>query len=118
LALTFESSVEEIADKADAALIVLKGEIRSGDEPELRSVLMKELEAGRSALLLDFRSLELICSAGLSALLYVNNDCKRKGGKLILFGLPSPIQSIMTMTNLISVFTICDTREEAVAAIG
>jgi len=118
LAPEFEISVEELTDKADASVIVLSGQIRSNDEQELRAVLTKELEAGRKTLVLDFRSLELICSAGLSALLYINNDCKREGGKLILFGLSNPIQSIMTMTNLTNVFTICETKEEAVEAIG
>lgn len=112
----FKIVVEEIPGKPELGLAVLSGELHASDEPAMSKALGRETAAGRKTLILDFRGLEFICSAALSALLYASNDCKRKGGRVILVGVPNPIRSIMTMTNLIGVFLLCDTKDEAIKA--
>lgn len=68
-------------------------------------------------LLLDLSSAERIDSSGISWLLVLHRRAREGGGRLILFGMPPLIDTVMQTLRMHYVFEIVATREEALSLV-
>jgi anti-sigma B factor antagonist len=73
------------------------------------------LAAGRPAVIADLRHLTFIDCSGLNALLGVLKQVQRAGGDLLLAGPRQQARRALTITRLISVFSVYASVEEAIA---
>ena len=69
-------------------------------------------------LVLDFGSVEIINSIGITCLLRIEEDCRKAGGKLRLAGVPAPIVQFFRQLKLDRKFTMLPTVDDAVMAIS
>ena len=80
-------------------LLYVKGELDHETASQLRDVIDEELEAGPSALLLEFSGLSYMDSGGLSLVFETLNRLKNKGW-LGLVGANWPVSRLMEITAL------------------
>ncbi len=73
-------------------------------------------EAGPPKLLLDFANVDHLSSAALGMLINVNNEVKRKDGKLRLTNIKPQIFEVFVITKLNKLFKIKPTRPEALSS--
>ena len=66
---------------------------------------------------LDFSGVTHMSSSVLSMLIALRNRIREKGGELRLSGIQPPILELFAMTRLNEIFTICQTREQALQTL-
>lgn len=80
----------------------------------------KELDAlvssGSNNLIIDCSDMNYISSSGLRVFLVYLKKMKAEGGSLAICGMQSMIKEVFTISGFTSLFSIYETREEALAA--
>ncbi|MGC1479676.1 MAG: STAS domain-containing protein [Chthoniobacterales bacterium] len=94
-----------------------KGEIDLHASPELREALHEQAEKKVPTLLVDFSKVGYIDSSGLATLVEYVRDSKTFGGKFALYALQPKVKMVFELVRLNELFTIADTREDALAAV-
>ncbi|MBW3565863.1 MAG: STAS domain-containing protein [Acidobacteria bacterium] len=89
--------------------------IGSGDT-QLKSSIVEALESGSNKILLDMGKVTTLDSSGIGELVGAYHSVTNRGGKLKLLHLPSKISDLLQVTQLITVFEVYDTEEEAIAS--
>jgi len=79
---------------------------------EARTRLPRVAGAG---LILDFSSVELLNSIGITCLLQVEEDCRKSGGAMVLTGLSPAIDQFLKQLKLNRRFVCLPTIDDAVA---
>jgi len=100
----------------DVTIIRCIGRIVAGDETESLRKQVSEILRDRRDLVLHLGEVVFIDSSGLGMLMRLLTSTRRARGDLKLCCLPQSIHRVLKMTNLISVFAIHESEEEAVVA--
>ena len=108
----------EIREENSAGVTVLKpvGRLDSHASREFEAGVMRVVETGRGALVVDCGELDYISSAGLRVLLLAAKNLKLAARKIILCALRENVQEVFDISGFSSLFEIYDTREAALAA--
>jgi len=98
-------------------LIKLDGKITigSGDQ-QLRDVITTALTSGKDKILLDMSGVTTIDSSGIGELVGSYTTVANRGGKLKLLHLPSKLNELLHVTQLITVFEVYENEQEAVSS--
>ena len=108
----------QIRDVGDVRIISMKGKISIGaGDVKLRELVDQALEEGRKKIVLDLEHVSAIDSSGIGEMVSSYTTVARQGGKLVLLKLSPKINDILQVTQLITVFDIHDSEEEAIAAL-
>lgn len=103
----------------DVTILDLKGKITIGAAEEaLRDAVHRVLGAGAQKLLLNLQGVTTIDSSGVGELVSSYTSATNRGAKIKLTNLPAKITDILTITQLITVFDVYDTEDEAVASFA
>jgi anti-sigma B factor antagonist len=89
----------------------------AGNAKEFRAAI-ETVVAAHATLALDMSRLTFVDSSGLGALLSCHRAMKGKKGQLLLFGLNRPVRALLELSRMDRVFSICNSREEALAVQG
>ena len=85
---------------------------------ETRSRLYELVEsAGKTRVVLDFSDVVAISSVALGILVTLQRKVTAAGGKLAICCLDPNLRYLFQITQLDHVLTLCETKEEAVAAV-
>ena len=106
----------KIEARHDRGVTILepKGKITIGvGDVALREAVAKALEAGARNILVDLGAVTTIDSSGIGELVSAYTTVTNRGGKLKLVNLPPKVTDILQITQLISVFEVYDTVDEA-----
>lgn len=95
----------------------ISGEIDLHASPELRESLLACARVQVPLLLLDFTEVVYIDSSGLATLIEYVRESESYAGRLGLFGLQKKVRTIFDLVRLNELFVICNSHEEALAAI-
>jgi len=97
-------------DNPGVQTIELSGRIDALTSPELEIQLcqLKEVDL----LILDFRRVDYISSAGLRVMLILAGDLKKKGGELLLFGLNESVHEIFVISGFDTIIRVFDTYDD------
>jgi len=91
----------------------LSGKIMGGEETTMFHGKMHEyIQAGKHKFVIDLKNVEWMNSVGLGMLISALTTVKNANGRLVLAHITN-IESILTMTRLITVFEHFDNREAA-----
>ena len=91
-----------------------KGKITIGvGDVALRNAVAEALEAGARNILVNLAGVVTIDSSGIGELVSAYTTVTNRGGKLKLVNLPPKVTDILQITQLISVFEVYDTVDEA-----
>lgn len=98
-------------------VIKLDGKITigSGDQ-QLREVITNALNSGKDKVLLDMSGVTTIDSSGIGELVGSYTTVANRGGKLKLLHLPSKLNELLHVTQLITVFEVYENEQEAVSS--
>jgi len=106
-----------IRDQGDARVIELSGKITIGSgDVKLRELINTALEEGKSKIVLDLAGVNAIDSSGIGEMVACYTTVTKRGGHLKLLRMSSKINDILQVTQLITVFDVYDTEEEALAS--
>ena len=95
-------------------LLAVEGQVDMHTSPELRTKLRETLERKSNPIVVDLTKVLFIDSSGLATLIEALQAVGKYGGRLRLCGLSPAVKNLFKLSNLISIFDIRDTREEAV----
>jgi anti-sigma B factor antagonist len=102
-------------EENNVVIIEPKGKIMGGPESiELHDLLHELIDAGKKNVVVDLSKVDWMNSSGLGILISGLTTVRRAGGELRLAQVTDKIQSLLTITKLITVFKAYDTIEEAI----
>ncbi|MER8197368.1 STAS domain-containing protein [Streptomyces microflavus] len=103
----------------DVSIVALTGKITIGvGDVVLRGAVQDELNDGSTKILLDLKNVTTIDSSGIGELVSAYTTATNRGAKLKLVNLPPKIHDILAITQLITVFDVYDTEDEAVKSFA
>jgi len=100
-------------------VLVLNGKLTIGEgEFALRSAVHQALNSGAQRIVLDLRGVTAIDASGVGELVSAHTTVTNRGGRVVLANLPTRINEVMVITQLITVFDVYDSVDAAVRALG
>jgi len=100
-----------------AVIIEPKGKIMGGPEStELHDLLHELIEQGKKNVVIDLGKVDWMNSTGLGLLISGLTTLRKAGGELKLANVTDKIQSLLTITKLITIFKSYDSVDEAVGS--
>ncbi len=108
-----------IRDVGDVKVLDLKGKITIGaGDLQMREAIHQALSAGSKKLIVNMKEVTTIDSSGVGELVGCYTTATNKGAKMKLNSLPPKISDVLTVTQLITVFDVYQTEEEALASFS
>jgi anti-anti-sigma factor len=102
----------------DLGFLDLRGEARLEEISHLQGVARGLLADGAKSLLVGAGKLEFTDSASIGAFLELDAECRRRGGTLVLYGLPARLRRVVADTGLDGRFHIAADEAAARVAAG
>jgi len=110
-------STTAIRTVGDVTIVDLKGKITIGQgDLQMRESIRQVLANGTDKIVVNMKEVTTIDSTGVGELVGCYNAAMNRGAKLKLMNLPSKISDVLTVTQLITVFDVYNSEEEAVAS--
>lgn len=104
--------------EGDILVFEISGKIMGGDETtQFHGKLHEHINGGKKNVIIDLAKVDWMNSIGLGMLISALTTVRNAGGKLVLANIDK-IESILTITRLISVFEHHDSREAALKAFA
>src|SRR5881396_3501658 len=98
-------------------IIKLDGKITIGaGDQQLREVISNMVNDGKLKILLDMSGVTTIDSSGIGELVGSYTTVANRGGKLKLLHLPAKLNELLHITQLITVFEVYESEQEAVGS--
>ena len=106
-------------DAVDTAtqVVAVRGEIDLFTAPELKTALGEAMEAGKSRLVVDLSETTFLDSTALGVLIGAIKRLRARDGALTIVNTEPTIAKTFEITGLDQIFTITETRDEAIAAL-
>ena len=96
-------------------IINLQGKITIGSgDTQLREIISNAVAEGKTNILLDLSGVTTIDSSGIGELVGSYTTVTNRGGKLKLLHLPAKLNELLHVTQLITVFEVYESEDEAV----
>ncbi|MCR8657456.1 STAS domain-containing protein [Paenibacillus endoradicis] len=102
-----------IEQKDLATAIALEGRLDGVTMQQLEQQLVQLLEQGYKHFLFHLERLDYISSAGLRVMLFAIKRTKVIQGSVVLCAMQSNVKDIFDLSGFSSIFTICNSEEEA-----
>ncbi len=98
----------------DVVVLEVSGKIMGGDETTMfHGKIHEYMQLNKKNICVDLASVDWMNSVGLGMLISALTTVKNGGGRLVLANIDK-IESILTITRLITVFEHFDSRDEAI----
>ena len=111
------NDVEVTSEQVNGSLILKPlGDIDLSRSPSLRLQLDQAQGSGPTKLIIDLAEVPYMDSSGVATLVEAMKAARAAGRKLVLCGMQERVKSIFEIARLDMVFTIVETREEALQA--
>ena len=106
-----------VRHREGVTILDLKGKITIGvGDVALRQAIHEALDAGSKDILVNLENVSTIDSSGVGELVSSYTTVTNRGGKLKLVNLPPKVADILQITQLITVFDVYETEDEALEA--
>jgi anti-anti-sigma factor len=111
---TYDDSFVTVAATTHVAVASIDlPSVRERQAAIMRERLGELLRQCRGRLAVGFVPVEDMTSACINALIEVSNDCRRSGGRLVIFGLQPPLRKVFASTGLDRILTVTPDAESA-----
>jgi anti-sigma B factor antagonist len=106
----------EKRNRDGVTVLDLGGKITIGKgDVALREAVQQTLESGAAKVLINLADVTTIDSSGVGELVSAFTTATNRGAKLKLANLPAKVNDILQITQLITVFEVYDSEDEALA---
>ena len=96
-------------------ILDLKGKITIGaGDVALRDAVQAAMASGARNILINLQDVTMMDSSGVGELVSSYTTVKNRGGTLKLLHLPPKVQDVLQITQLITVFDVFESEDEAV----
>jgi anti-sigma B factor antagonist len=103
-----------VRQRDGVTILDLKGKITIGvGDVALRNAVQEAINGGATKILINLRDVTTIDSSGVGELVSAYTTATNRGVKLCLVNLPSKVSDILQITQLITVFDVYDSEDEA-----
>ncbi len=109
----------KVREERDGDIVVLEpeGRIDSTTAPVLGERLTMVLADRGTRLVLDFKSLEYISSAGFRVLLLAAKHAETAGSRLVLCGITGKVRQLFELAGFLDILPLYASREESLASL-
>lgn len=98
-------------------VIYPKGKITIGvGDVALRDAVHEALDAGATKILINLKGVSTADSSGIGEMVSAYTTVTNRGGALKLCELPNKVTDVLQITQLITVFDVFDTEDEAIGS--
>lgn len=106
-------------DVDGVTVLALSGRITLGDESnQLRTEIKDLLARGKTRLVLDLGNVSYIDSAGLGTLVAAYTSARNSGGQVKLANITQKFDELLSITKLLTVFSVYKSTDEAVKSFA
>jgi anti-sigma B factor antagonist len=106
-----------VKSSGEVTLVEMAGDIDSNTAPQAQERILPLVQPA-AKILLEMSGVEYMSSAGLRMLLSMYRQVSRQNGSIVLVGLAEEIKDTMSVTGFLNFFTIRDTVDEGLKALG
>ena len=99
--------------KNDVEIVLFEGELDTTTSPEAGTHLNELRENGSKKIILDFKGLDFISSAGLRILLANAQELKNAGGELRVCQLNDDVQEVFDISGFSTLLNVFDNETDA-----
>ena len=111
-------SISVTWERKDGILIgTLDGRIDGSNANDFQSALESGIDAGDSALILDFGNVSFISSAGLRVGLVIARKFNEPGKKFVVCTLPEPIREVVAVSGFDQLISVYESQAQAMKAL-
>jgi anti-sigma B factor antagonist len=104
-----------VRQRDGVTILDLKGKITIGvGDVALRNAVQDAINGGATKVVINLKDVTTIDSSGVGELVSAFTSATNRGAKLSLANLPSKVSDILQITQLITVFDVFDSEDEAV----
>ncbi len=104
-----------VRQRDGVTILDLKGKITIGvGDVALRNAVQDAINGGATKVVINLKDVTTIDSSGVGELVSAFTTATNRGAKLSLANLPSKVSDILQITQLITVFDVFDSEDEAV----
>ncbi|MCK4857728.1 MAG: STAS domain-containing protein [candidate division Zixibacteria bacterium] len=111
----------KLTSREEGAVVVLepRGKIIGGpDATVLREQVRDLTNSGKKKIVIDLAGVDWMNSTGLGILISCLTTLRNSGGELKLARITEKIESLLTITKLVTVFDTYDSAEDAISAFS
>ena len=102
-------------EKSGVTILDVEGKVTIGKgDVVLREAVLQAIGEGPAKLLINLGEVTTIDSSGVGELVSAYTTVTNRGGKLKLVNMPPKVSDILQITQLITVFEVFETEDEAV----
>jgi anti-sigma B factor antagonist len=106
-------------ESGSVTVLTLAGRVTLGDESnQLRSTIKELLAQGKKRLVLDLGGVSYIDSAGLGTLVAAYTSTRNSGGDVKLASITEKFDELLSITKLLTVFSVYKTADEALKSFN
>ncbi|MCX5827082.1 MAG: STAS domain-containing protein [Deltaproteobacteria bacterium] len=103
--------------EGQTVIIVLTGRMDAVSAPQFDKTVDDFIEQGETRILIDFKTLEYISSAGLQSILALAKRLEITSGTVLLSDLNGAVKEVFEISGFSSIFPIFDNLDAAKASI-
>jgi len=107
----------DVKKEGQAVIISLTGRMDAVSSPQFDKTVDDFMEQGETHILIDFKSLEYISSAGLQSILALAKRLEPINGTVLLSDLNGAVKEVFEISGFSSIFSIYDNLDAAMASI-
>jgi anti-sigma B factor antagonist len=108
-----------VRQRNDVTILDLGGKITIGSgDVALRNAVQDVMNSGATKVLINMGDVTTIDSSGIGELVSAYTTATNRGAKLRLYKLPDKVADILTITQLITVFDVYDSEDEAIRSFA
>ena len=105
--------VKNVSDKPDAVIVYLNGRLDVHYSSEVEIEINRLIGEGKKKLIISLNDVEYLSSSGLRIFIAISRKLKEVNGELKLIKLNDTARKIFKIVELIDMFDIYDSEEEA-----
>jgi anti-sigma B factor antagonist len=102
----------------DVTKVTVQGFLDAHTVPEMEKVIQDLIHDGKYKIIVDFKELSYISSAGLGVFMSVIGDVKSNDGDIVLMEMPPKIYKVFDLLGFTEIFTIVEDEEAAIQAFN
>ena len=107
----------EIREETAGVVVSFEGDVDLQTSPDARKVLLECVNQGKSVVV-DLSKVGYIDSSGVASLVESFQSARKGGRNLVLASVSEGALRVLKLARLDKVFTICESVEDGLAAIG
>lgn len=110
--------IKSVDDKPEISIIFLKGRLDVHYSSEVEAEINKLIEQGKKKLVISLNDIEYLSSSGLRIFIAISRKLKEIDGQLKLIKLNETALKIFKIVELIDMFDIYNSEEEALKSFS